>query len=372
MGKVWGYSVLLIVGLFASQIIDLSTVVIPFGSVNLEGKSVIEAITLICMAYIMLEVGLEFSIDKKNLKQYGGDFCVAVGAAVIPWAFVAIYFFCFFSDSWQETILLGGFAAPTSAGILFTMLAAARLSASWVFKKARVLAIFDDLATILLMVPAQMFIRGWSPMMIWSILLMGIFLLLAYKNMHRFKFPVKPGAMLFYGVIIWIVTHKLEANYHIHLGVLLPAFCLGLVAKFQHKEGIVEHEKNSSLDLDHWIKVVFMLGVGLAMPKMQFGEININRLLLHVLAITVISNLGKCFIVLCYHKVAHIKDRLALSFAMFPRGEVGAGILLIALAYGNDSITTTISGISLGLNLLLTGVFIYFVKKFMTETVSEL
>ena len=38
------------------------------------------------------------------------------------------------------------------AGILFTMLAAAGLKASWVYKKVQVLAIFDDLDTILLMI----------------------------------------------------------------------------------------------------------------------------------------------------------------------------------------------------------------------------
>ena len=65
MGKVWGYSILLIVGLFAFQIIDLSTIAIMFRSVNLEGKFVIEAISLICMAYIMLEVDLDRVIHLK-------------------------------------------------------------------------------------------------------------------------------------------------------------------------------------------------------------------------------------------------------------------------------------------------------------------
>ena len=56
-------------------------------------------------------------------------------------------------EAWKENLLLSRFAAPTSAGILFTMLAAIGLKSSWIYKKIQVLAIFDDLDTILLMIP---------------------------------------------------------------------------------------------------------------------------------------------------------------------------------------------------------------------------
>ena len=52
------------------------------------------------------------------------------------------------------------FAAPTSAGILFTMLAALKLKESWIYRKIQVLAIFDDLDTILLMIPLQILMIG--------------------------------------------------------------------------------------------------------------------------------------------------------------------------------------------------------------------
>ena len=372
MKKVWVYSGLLVIGLVLSQLIDFNLLTIPFGSEEFDAYRVIGAITMICMGYIMLEVGLEFTLDKKNLKQYGGDSIVALGAAAIPWALCTLYYFSLFPDSLPEAILLGGFAAPTSAGILFTMLAAAGLSASWVFKKARILAIFDDLATVILIVPAMMLIQGWNPMMIWGIVIMLAIMFFAYKNLHRYKMPVTPGFMLFYAVIIWGINHWLDSVYHIHIGVLLPAFCLGCVAKFDHNEGIVGHEKKPPVfDLDNAIKIVFMLGVGLSMPMMQFGVISVHLLIIHVVAITVLSNLGKLFIVFCYRKTAKLNDRFALSVAMFPRGEVGAGILLLSLAYGNDSITTTLSGVCLGLNLLLTGVFITIVKKSMSPTKKE-
>ena len=66
------------------------------------------------------------------------------------------------SNSWTEALLAGRFAAPTSAGILFSMLAAAGLSGTWVFRKARVLAIFDDLDTVLLMIPLDRFRQEMS------------------------------------------------------------------------------------------------------------------------------------------------------------------------------------------------------------------
>jgi hypothetical protein len=63
-------------------------------------------------------------------------------------------------DAWKEIFLLSRFAAPTSAGILFTMLIAAGLKHTWVYKKVQVLAIFDDLDTILLMIPLQILMIG--------------------------------------------------------------------------------------------------------------------------------------------------------------------------------------------------------------------
>lgn len=36
----------------------------------------------------------------------------------------------------------------------------------------------------------------------------------------------------------------------------------------------------------------------------------------------------------CYRKEATIRERLALSIAIFPRGEVGAGVLVVSMGYG--------------------------------------
>ena len=48
---------------------------------------------------------------------------------------------------------------------------------------------------------------------------------------------------------------------------------------------------------------------------------------------------------------------------MFPRGEVGAGVLVVSIGYGLGGIALTVAVLSLAFNLLLTGVFIIAVKK---------
>ena len=50
---------------------------------------------------------------------------------------------------------------------------------------------------------------------------------------------------------------------------------------------------------------------------------------MHVLALTVLSNLGKMFPAFCYRREAHWRERLALAIGMWPRGEVGAGVLVL-------------------------------------------
>jgi hypothetical protein len=89
------------------------------------------------MAFIMINVGREFEINKKQWRSYTKDYLVAMGAAALPWILVAFYYLFLVAppemqiwgngDAWKEIFLLSRFAAPTSAGILFTMLIAAGL-----------------------------------------------------------------------------------------------------------------------------------------------------------------------------------------------------------------------------------------------------
>jgi Kef-type K+ transport system membrane component KefB len=88
----------------------------------------------------------------------------------------------------------------------------------------------------------------------------------------------------------------------------------------------------------------------------------------YVLIVTVLANLGKMFPAFTYRKEAHWKERLAVAIGMWPRGEVGAGVLVISLGYGLGGPLVTVAVLCLALNLLLTGFFIWIVKRLLKNT----
>ncbi len=87
----------------------------------------------------------------------------------------------------------------------------------------------------------------------------------------------------------------------------------------------------------------------------------------HVLALTVLANLGKMVPALCYRREVHWRQRLALAIGMWPRGEVGAGVLIVSLGYGLGGPMITAAMLSLALNLVLTGAFILMVQWLVTR-----
>jgi hypothetical protein len=93
-------------------------------------------------------------------------------------------------------------------------------------------------------------------------------------------------------------------------------------------------------------------------------------LALHVVAITLLANLGKMFPALCYRREAHWRERLAVAIALWPRGEVGAGVLILSLSYGIGGPIVTAAILCLALNLCLTGVFILIVKRLVRVTTA--
>ncbi|MBK6840103.1 MAG: hypothetical protein IPG90_18980 [Bacteroidetes bacterium] len=97
-------------------------------------------------------------------------------AAALPALLWFGYFVIVIHSSWKPALLSGLSSAPTSAGVLFSMMMAAGLSATWVFKKARVLAVLDDLATILLLTPLQILINGFEWGSIIVLMLISLFL----------------------------------------------------------------------------------------------------------------------------------------------------------------------------------------------------
>lgn len=88
-----------------------------------------------------------------------------------------------------------------------------------------------------------------------------------------------------------------------------------------------------------------MFLVGLSLPKIVLAGTSIFTLAWHVFWISLLANLGKCLPAFIYKSEAGIRERIALSVAMFPRGEVGGGVLLIALGYGLSGLPATLAGL---------------------------
>ena len=163
MRKVLSFSLFLMLGLVASQLLPGL-----LGEAHAAFKTTTDLLLYICLAFIMINVGREFEIDKSRWRSYTADYFIAMATAALPWLLIALYYVfvllppALWGDTaaWKENLLLSRFAAPTSAGILFTMLAALHLKRSWIYRKIQVLAIFDDLDTILLMIPLQILMIG--------------------------------------------------------------------------------------------------------------------------------------------------------------------------------------------------------------------
>jgi Kef-type K+ transport system membrane component KefB len=383
MKKILSFSAVLILGLIASQILPS-----VFGANYETFRTVTNTLLYICLSFIMINVGREFELDKSKWRSYAGDYFIAMATAAMPWLLIALYYVLVLlppdlwsnGEAWKENLLLSRFAAPTSAGILFTMLAALKLSDTWMYRKIQVLAIFDDLDTIILMIPLQIMMIGMRWQLFAIILIVIILLWLGWKKLDTYTMPQGWQYILFYAVVIFGLTHGIYlATTHlfghdggIHIEVLLPAFVWGMILKTKHSESKHEHHAADT------ISVLFMFLVGLSMPlfvgldsttvanaesitasqpMMSWGEIA-----LHVLAVSLLSNIGKLFPMLFYrdHKLV---ERLALSIGMFTRGEVGAGVIFIALGYNLGGPALIISVLTLALNLVLTGIFVIWVKK---------
>jgi hypothetical protein len=285
------------------------------------------------------------------------------------------------------------------------MLAAAGLSATWMFRKARVLAIFDDLDTVLLMIPLKMMIVGLAWQLGIVVLVMVVLLWLAWQFMRRLTLPVTWPWVLGYASLIVAATEGLyylaklvDPDVPIHIEVLLPAFVLGVMLRVPHgatphnddpREGHQDGpESPSEQQVSTIISAVFMVLVGLSMPLI-FGSaagavkesanaitasqpaMSAGLIAFHVVAVTLLSNIGKMFPALVYRRQAHWRERLAVAIGMWPRGEVGAGIIVISLGYGIGGPIVTVAVLSLALNLLLTGIFIWFVKRLLAGLPAE-
>lgn len=367
MKKIVFLSLFLLGGLFFSQWLPSF-----LGSAYATLAEFARWLMFICLAFIMINVGREFELDKSQWRSYTADYFIAMATAAVPWLLIAFYYiFCLDSGlSWQNNLLISRFAAPTSAGILFTMLAAAGLKKEWIYKKTQVLAIFDDLDTILLMIPLQILMIGFKWQLIAVIVIVVCLLIFGWKKLSAFDIPQSWKAILVYAVCIvaafesiYLLTKWwMGVDGGIHIEVLLPAFVLGMVIKTVHKTTATEERVNNL------ISYIFMFLVGLSTPLfigLNTSAIDMpswEMLAFHVFIVTLLSNIGKMF-PLFFYRERQFLERLALSIGMFTRGEVGAGIIVIALGYNLGGVALIVSILSLVLNLILTGFFVIIVKR---------
>ena len=377
MSRVLLYSLFLVLGLVLSQFIPLW---VQGDSLDVL-QSVINSLLYICLAYVMINVGREFEVDKVHWRRYTKDYFIAMATAAAPWIFVSAYYIfvllpsVYYNDStaWKESLLLGRFAAPTSAGILFTMLIACGLKKSWIYRKIQVLAIFDDLDTVLLMIPLQMAIVGMQWEMGVIVGIVSVLLVFGWRKMSSYNFKQEWWNILHYAFWVFAATWVIYYFFQIHIEVLLPAFILGMVMR--HKKSKRAGKRSAAVI----ISLFFMLLVGLSMP--HFGSIEAEAIpqaapsllgsqpmlpwitiVLHVILVTTLSNIGK-LVPIFFYRDRMIEERLAVSIGMFIRGEVGAGVIFIAIGYNIGGPALIISILTLILNLVLTGFFIAIVKK---------
>lgn len=384
MKKIISFSTFLIIGLIFSQLLP------ALGDSYDTVKLISNTLLYVCLAYVMINVGREFELDKTRWKSYVNDYFIAMATAALPWILVALYYVFILLpieystnwEAWKESLLLSRFAAPTSAGILFTMLAAIGLRTSWIYKKIQVLAIFDDLDTILLMIPLQILMIGMKWQMAAIVAIVVVLLYWGWNKMGKLDLKQDWKSILLYSSILVALTLALEyisssffgKDGAIHIEVLLPAFVLGMVMKNIHIDNKTERIVTDG------VSIFFMFLVGLSIPAfigkyamtsdVQTGVsilgsqpmMPMKMILFHVIIVSLISNIGKMVPVLFYRD-RYIEERLALSIGMFTRGEVGAGIIFIALGYNIGGPALIISVLSLVLNLILTGFFVIWVKK---------
>lgn len=390
MRKIVLFSVFLLIGLAGSQTLPLLLGAEHFAHI----KPFFDGMLYVCLAYIMINVGREFELDKKQWKSYTEDYFIAMATAAVPWLLICGYYIFLMPaeyradwDTWKETLLLSRFAAPTSAGILFTMLAAAGLKKSWIFNKTRVLAIFDDLDTILLMIPLQVLMIGMKWQLGVVVLFVFLCLYMGWTRLNSLRVDQSWPSLLGYATIlvfvfqgIYVVTKEFFGpDSAIHIEILLPAFVLGMMMKTNehHSKGF---EKASSV-----ISYMFMTLVGLSAPLFigvdfganaggsmlgNVGDMSWGEIAGHVLVTTALSNIGKLLPVFFYRDRS-LTERLALSIGMFTRGEVGAGIVFIALGYGIGGPLLAISLLTILANLILTGFFVVIVKMLAVKASKE-
>ena len=199
--KLFTYTGMLLIGLCISQV---SAGHLGLGAYASYSR-VVGLLTMFCLSFLMVGVGHEFVIERSKLGNYAKDYLIAMSAAGLPWIFVALWLHFALPSSglaWGSALLMARFAAPTSAGILFNMLEAAGYKETWLFKKAQILAIFDDLDTILLMIPLKMYLVGFKWELSVDAVFVSLCLALAWQKLHKIRLQSSWRWTMVYSAVI--------------------------------------------------------------------------------------------------------------------------------------------------------------------------
>jgi len=148
------------------------------------------------------------------------------------------------------------------------MLAAPHLKQSWIYRKIQVLAIFDDLDTILLMIPLQILMIGLKWQMFAIVGTVSVLLAVGWRWQAAWNVKQDWKRILGLSVAVCALTQLLylaTAHWYgpensIHIEVLLPAFVIGMLMK--HRDHDTPAERRASTG----ISFLFMLLVGMSMP----------------------------------------------------------------------------------------------------------
>ncbi|MEZ4298648.1 MAG: hypothetical protein R3B70_27095 [Polyangiaceae bacterium] len=362
-----------LVGLVLSQLLSVLT---PAAAEGLRHGAGL--VSKVCLACIMIGVGLELPTQKKAAKGRLKPILIAILAAAVPWILASVYFIVRYvpRESWTDfsavskMLLLARFAAPTSAGVLLSALAAVRASRGWLYDKTRELSIYDDIDTILMATALQCAIAGLR----WQLAVvvpLNLVLLAVWKVFARkLSWPSTLEWRIGYAVALVALTEALsggltavDPSLPVHYEVLLPAFVLGVALRPPVED---EAQRLRSERRNGWLTLVFMLVVGLSLPSVVASiadqRMTLVELGLGVLVLTLLINAGKLVVVFFFRDEATRSERIALGAGMCVRGEVGIGVACLAGSYGAPPALVAMSLLVIILNLLMTGPILAFVN----------
>merc|ERR1719460_2800255 len=129
---------------------------------------------------------------------------------------------------------------------------------------------------------------------------------------------------------------------------------------------IHHHEGPDEKRVSTVVSAVFMFCVGLSTPALTLdgpGSVLSTDMAGHIAAVSALMVLGKMFPLFCYRDEADWQTRLALSLGMCPRGEVGAGIIVISIHAGISGPAVELAVVCLVINLVLSGAFVTWTRQ---------